>query len=147
MPFHMSPQPNKPILLLDFDGVCHSYTSGWRGADQIPDPPVPGLFEFLTAAFPYFDIQIYSSRSNQAGGAEAMKKWFSSQYSQWFSTLATDLAIEAWPSSFDLPLPNQLKFPTEKPPAFLTIDDRAICFTGDWPLIEDLRNFKPWNKK
>ena len=29
----------KPILCLDFDGVVHSYTSGWKGADVIPDPP------------------------------------------------------------------------------------------------------------
>ena len=28
---------SKPILCLDFDGVLHSYTSGWRGA-RIPDP-------------------------------------------------------------------------------------------------------------
>lgn len=32
-----------PILCLDFDGVCHSYTSGWKGAAVIPDPAVPGL--------------------------------------------------------------------------------------------------------
>jgi hypothetical protein len=32
----------KPILCLDFDGVLHSYTSGWKGAAVIPDPPVPG---------------------------------------------------------------------------------------------------------
>lgn len=29
----------KPILCLDFDGVIHSYASGWKGADVIPDPP------------------------------------------------------------------------------------------------------------
>jgi hypothetical protein len=26
----------KPILCLDFDGVLHSYSSGWKGADVIP---------------------------------------------------------------------------------------------------------------
>jgi hypothetical protein len=33
----------KPILCLDFDGVIHSYSSGWKGADVIPDPPVEAL--------------------------------------------------------------------------------------------------------
>ena len=34
-------------ILLDFDGVIHSYTSGWKGAGVIPDPPVPGAIDFL----------------------------------------------------------------------------------------------------
>lgn len=37
-------------------------------------------------------------------------------------------------------------FPTERPPATITIDDRAITFTGEWPDMETLINFKPWNK-
>ena len=42
-----------------------------------------------------------------------------------------------------------LSFPHQKPAAFLTIDDRAVCFEGDWSDFEpaDLLNFKPWNKK
>ena len=67
---------SKPILCLDFDGVCHSYTSGWQGADNIPDPPVEGLFEFLIEAHQHFSIHIYSSRSHQEGGIIAMNKWF-----------------------------------------------------------------------
>jgi len=41
---------SKPILCLDFDGVIHSYSSGWKGADVIPDPPVPGAFDFIRRA-------------------------------------------------------------------------------------------------
>ena len=40
-----------------------------------------------------------------------------------------------------------VKFPTEKPAAFVGIDDRVLTFTGEWPTIADLRAFKPWNKR
>jgi len=63
----------KPILCLDFDGVCHSYTSGWRGAAVIPDPPVDGLWDFLFTAMAVFEVHIFSSRSNQSGGITAMQ--------------------------------------------------------------------------
>ena len=33
----------KQTVVFDFDGVIHSYKSGWRGASIIPDPPVPGI--------------------------------------------------------------------------------------------------------
>ena len=58
----------KPILCLDFDGVLHSYTSGWRGATIIPAKPVPGAVEFLVKAVQHFDVQVFSSRSHQEGG-------------------------------------------------------------------------------
>ena len=38
---------SKPILCLDFDGVIHSYSSGWKGAAVIPDPPVDGAMRFI----------------------------------------------------------------------------------------------------
>ena len=36
-----------PTVVFDFDGVIHSYTSGWKGVANIPDPPVPGIREAL----------------------------------------------------------------------------------------------------
>src|SRR6516162_4169866 len=65
----------KPILCLDFDGVIHSYTSGWKGADVIPDPPVPGALLFMYEAQEHFTVAVFSSRSNQPHGVYAMKKY------------------------------------------------------------------------
>ena len=124
----------KPILCLDFDGVCHSYTSRWQGAAVIPDPAVPGLFEFLEEACKIFDIQVFSSRSHQEGGKEAMMVWFIEQRRLWRETGGKGSEIL------------QVSFPTEKPAAFVSLDDRAITFTGIWPNVDMLRAFKPWNK-
>lgn len=125
---------NKPILCLDFDGVCHSYVSGWRGGDVIPDPAVDGLFEFLEAAKEHFDIQIFSARSHQAGGIDAMLWWFLKERKLWRE--------RGGKPPLDTPL--DLSFPEVKPPAMVTIDDRSLLFTGKWPSIEELKNFKPW---
>ena len=119
------------ILCLDFDGVCHSYTSGWRGAAVIPDPPVPGMWEFLESAVHHFELHIFSSRSHQFGGTAAMKAWFLEHANSGFRQ---DIARKF------------LRFPLEKPPSFVTIDDRCICFTGTWPSMKDVLNFRVWNK-
>lgn len=125
---------NKPILCLDFDGVCHSYTSGWKGATVIPDDAVPGLFEFLEAAAPVFDIQVFSTRSNESGGADAMAFWFAEQRKKWRAAGGQGKEIL------------QITFPDKKPPAFVALDDRVVTFMGEWPSVELLREFKPWNK-
>ena len=125
----------KPILCLDFDGVCHQYTSKWQGADVILDDAVPGLFEFLELAAPHFDIQVYSSRSNEPGGIEAMQYWFIEQRKKWREAGGKGAEVVS------------IGFPTEKPPAFVGIDDRVLTFDGTWPDVAMLRQFKPWNKK
>jgi len=125
----------KPILCLDFDGVLHSYTSGWKGAAVIPDPPVAGAMQFLLEAVKHFEVHIFSSRSNQIGGQKAMREWLG----YW--------SVAHLPHDTDLSFLGDIKWPNEKPPAMVTIDDRAITFTGAWPSIESLLAFQPWNKK
>ena len=125
--------PYKPILCLDFDGVLHSYSSGWKGADVIPDPPVEGALEFIKEATEHFNVQIFSSRSHQKGGVQAMKDYLCEHAQQKYATLPYWLDLIIWP--------------TEKPAAFVTLDDRALTFTGEWPSIEDLLAFEPWNKR
>lgn len=127
----------KPILCLDFDGVIHSYTSGWKGAAVIPDPPVKGALQFIANATEHFTVAIFSSRSCQEGGLEAMI--------QWLGYWSVDKE-HGMPSDFDHGLWGSIQWPKEKPPAMITIDDRAITFTGTWPSFEYLLRFKPWNK-
>lgn len=133
--------PKKPILCLDFDGVMHSYTSGWKGATEIPDSPVPGLFEFLEEACKAFDVQVFSSRSHEPGGIEAMRIWIAEQWLAW--TLGLDNP-EREIHGF---IPDLLTFPKHKPSAFLTLDDRAWTFNGAWPDIKTMQMFRPWNKQ
>ncbi len=134
-----------PILCLDFDGVLHSYTSGWKGPRCIPDPPVIGAIPWLRSLLsvpdcvcPFapryldFDVQIYSSRSRYWGGRWAMRSWLANQFEK---------------CGYPPQLVELLKFPKYKPPAFLTIDDRAVTFSGKFPTVEELKSFKSWWKE
>ena len=135
----MAAGTRRPILCLDFDGVIHSYASGWNGAAFIPDPPVPGAIEFLWEAITLFEVHIFSSRSNQPGGIDAMRTWLAAWDNQY------------WEKRGDRPAPRTclvlcVHFPTEKSPAHVSLDDRCLLFTGTWPAMETLKEFKPWNK-
>lgn len=130
---------SKPILCLDFDGVLHGYTSGWKGAGVADDPPVPGAREFLYEASKRFRLAIYSSRSKSLAGRAAMRRYVRKhfEHSLTFSPHHPD---HDW-------LSEAIWYPWFKPPAFITIDDRAIQFDGTWPALDALAAFKPWNKR
>ena len=115
----------KPILVLDLDGVLHSYTSGWKGADVIPDPPVDGAKEFCERALDNFKVFIVSSRCGQPGGTTAIVEWL---------------------TEYKFPMGIVVSMDGRKPAAFVTLDDRALTFTGDWPDVRELLKFKPWYK-
>lgn len=128
----------KPILCLDFDGVIHSYTSGWQGAAVIPDPVVPGFFEWLDEAARHFKIVVYSSRSKEPAARDAMALWMAEQRQAWRAAGGVSPITDGRPV--------EIEFAHEKPAAFLTLDDRALTFKGQWPRVQDLLAFKPWNK-
>jgi len=136
----------KPILCVDFDGVIHSYTSGWKGATVIPDPPTQGALRWLWKATEWFNVQIYSSRSKDPEARLAMGRWMIEHSKIEFGA---DHPMAMSDDDGDAGPVYPIGIAYEKPAAFLTIDDRAICFEGDWSEIEpaDLLNFKPWNKR
>ena len=126
-----SDSTSKPILVLDFDGVVHQYKTGWVDARVIQDPVTDGFFDWAQMAGRHFDLQIYSSRSSEPGGIDAMAAWLLEQRAKSGRLFSREIG-----------------FPTTKPAAFLTIDDRALNFTGNWSdfPMHELLNFKPWNR-
>jgi len=123
---------SKLILCIDFDGVIHSYERGWQGG-AIYGAMVPGFLEWAVVAQRHFDLVIYSSRSRDDAGRLAMGRWLRDHLAGWEGK------------------PIELRMSAEKPAAFLTIDDRALTFNGDWCddawRPEALLAFKPWSHK
>ena len=118
---------NKPNITVDFDGVLHSYESGWKGADEIPDPPVDGSESFLRQAVEEYTVNILSSRTPAQNGIDAMRSWCENHYGE--------------------ELTEKLEFPETKPPYnVFTIDDRCFHFRGEFPEIEDIKSHKSWVK-
>ena len=128
----------KPTICIDFDGVIHSYEKGWQGGVIYGDV-VPGFFEWAQSATQFFEIVIYSSRSSSDTGRSDMMIWLEDKLRKWNEIQEENLRLE----------PGIFSYPRYKPAAWLTIDDRAICFRGDWSAPElspdSMRAFKPWN--
>lgn len=122
----------KKTILVDFDGVMNSYKSGWTGDPcKLPDPPTPNAISWLEfmCMDGRFDMCIYSSRSKEPGAIAAMKQWLV-HYALLPALLEDDI----------------LRFPIEKPAAFMTIDDRVFLFCGTFPEPDEVDAFKPWTK-
>ncbi len=118
---------NKKTVVFDFDGVIHSYTSGWKGATIIPDPPTMGIKNALKEIHNAgYEIVVVSTRCVSEEGIESVREWL----------YRNDMLL--WVH----------KICKEKPPAVCYIDDRAICFKGNAEtLLDEIQNFKSWTEK
>jgi hypothetical protein len=101
-------QPMRKTICLDFDGVIHSYGSGWQGETVIPDPPVHKVDVAIRQLRQHFRVVVYSARCRTEQGVAAVQHWLARH------NIEVDEVCR------------------HKPPAFVYVDDRAVNFTGDW---------------
>lgn len=115
----------KQTVVFDFDGVVHSYTSGWKGENIIPDSPVTGIKEAIDEIRKAgYEVIIVSTRCAHYEG---------------------QVAILEWLRKYQIAVDDVCK---EKPPAIVYIDDRAICFDGNpTELLSKIKDFEPWTAK
>ncbi len=115
----------KKRVLFDFDGVIHSYVSGWKGAAVIPDPPVEGIRDVIqTLRGDDYEIVVFTTRAETMAGSDAVLNYLKKH----------DIEVDAI-TGFKLP-------------AILCVDDRAICFDGNTlGLVDKIKAFQSWTKK
>jgi hypothetical protein len=110
---------HRRTVCLDFDGVIHSYQSGWQGETVITDPPIHRVDRAIAQLRKIYRIVVYSARCRTPEGVQAIRDWLARH------KIEVDDVCE------------------HKPPAFVYVDDRAIQFTGDWEqTIQDIHQFR-----
>jgi len=113
----------KLTICLDFDGVVHSYKSGWQGVAIIPDPPVDGTKEAINRLRETHEVVIFSTRCKTEEGRKAIFSWLKKH------GIVVDKVSE------------------HKPPAIIYIDDRGIQFRGWVDCMAEIRLFKHWQEE
>jgi hypothetical protein len=112
---------HKIPICFDFDGVLHSFVTGWVADDIIPDAPLLGVKEALEwFSENGFLILVFSCRSATRSGRLAMKEWMHEN---------------------DLPYDKICKV---KPTARFYVDDHGFNFK-DWDSTTTF--FENYNKK
>ena len=121
MAWEMKYQPN---VVLDFDGVIHSYVSGWQGAGVVPDPPVPLIDEEIKRIRAAgYRVVVVSTRCATPEGMGAVRRYLRENGIE-----VDDVAAE-------------------KPPAKVYVDDRALLFDSNPKgLLEKIQQFRPWQE-
>lgn len=106
-----SPKSKKKIIGLDFDGVLHSYVSGYSEYPQ--DPPVPGAQDFCKNLLRRdFDLVVFTARISEEN-----------------YTPERHDAIIQWLQNYQFPY---MRVTGQKPIADLYIDDNGYRFKGDF---------------
>ena len=110
---------SKYTICVDFDGVLTDY-SGWKGENHF-DPPREGADEFLEELANEYKVVVLTTRP-----ADKVWAWLREHGLDKWVTDVTD----------------------RKPPAVAYIDDRAVCFQGNFRQTSyEVRVFRPYWKK
>jgi hypothetical protein len=108
-------EDQRPLICVDLDGVLNAF-DGWRGADYF-HPPRPGAKDFLRALNAHgYRVVVFTVR-----WAPHVEEWLDQHGLAEYVAEVTD----------------------RKPPAHVYVDDRAVCFTGDFEqALERIAAFK-----
>lgn len=119
----------KNRIMVDFDGVIHSYDKGWQGG-KIYGTPIPGAKETIDQLKETYEIIIFTTRASKQHN---IKPAAGEQVE----------AVRSWLNKHDIYFD---RITAEKLGAIAYIDDRAIGFRGSWDdVLKQLRELESKN--
>lgn len=110
---------NKKLILIDLDGVLNTYNGDFQ-ANFIP-PLNENAKKFIQRLYKDYELKLFTTRNKIF-----VSRWlFDNNIDEYFSDI-TNIKELCW----------------------LFIDDRCMCFKGDYErLLEQIDRFEPWYKK
>ena len=112
----------KKTICVDFDGVIYKNLN-YKGTAVLNELPVDGAIDALRELEKRYIVVINSARCETEVGMEAVQMWL---------------------DKYKLPY----KLSKHKPHADVYIDDRAVCFTGDWSAtMDEVNGFSQWQHR
>lgn len=110
-------EDGRPVVCVDLDGVLNTFDA-WRGSEHF-HPPRPGAREFLI-------------RLNEEGYRVVI---FTCRWWEWVERWLEENGLRKYVDTVT----------DKKPPAHAYVDDRAVCFRGDYnATLEEIRGFRPF---
>lgn len=110
-------------IALDFDGVIHC-NQNFISSTIVNGEPVQGVANAIEQLTRQYKVVVFSCRANTPGGTEAIQDWLN------VHGIEVDSVVD------------------HKPHATAYIDDRAICFNGDWQAtLDQVEGFEPWQHR
>ena len=121
---------NKTICI-DFDGVIHDYSKGYEGKDVFGEMIKGADTATKVLKKKGWTIIIFTTRPD----TDALRKWLKDH----------DVSFDYINENPDQPGDSGDK---SKLIADIYLDDRAICFSGQWDwVINDIDSFMPWQDR
>ncbi len=111
-------EKDKERIMIDFDGVIHSYDKGWQDG-RIYGNPIKGTKEALEKLRKKYEIVIFTTRASNRFNESPTS-----------DELIEDL--KKWLAKHEIPYD---EITSEKYGAIAYIDDKAIRFEGNWSSI------------
>lgn len=118
-------ESHKPTIAVDVDGVIADYSKGWQGTGVI-GAPLPGAREFLERLRSAgWKIVLFTTRG------DAMMEEYCEQYGLCYDEINDNSSLRGENPG--------------KPIASVYLDDRAVCFNGDFEqAFAEITRFKVW---
>lgn len=119
-------------ICIDFDGVLHDYSKGYQGKDVFGEMVKGADSATKILKKKGWTIIVYTTRPD----TEALRSWLSDH------GIAFDYINE------NPDQPEDSKDGGSKLIADIYLDDRAICFRGEWDwIMNDIASFVPWGDR